>query len=93
LFQVLNGCVQATAIDKWRYQLTPGPLWALRRLAEVVGERARKGLEIEARLLAEIAERETRPRKPRGLQIIDPDTGLRKHQARRGRAKRRLVAG
>ena len=86
LFQVLNGCVKATAIDKWRYGLTPGPLWALRRLAELVGERARKGLEIEARLLAEIAEREARPRKPRGLEIIDEATGLPKYRNRVSRA-------
>ena len=93
LFQLLSGRVKATAIDKWRYRLTPGPLWALRRLAEVVGERARKGLEIEARLLAEIAEREAQPRKPRGLEIIDKATGLRKHQARWGRSARVVEAG
>jgi hypothetical protein len=87
LFQVLNGRVKATAIDKWRYRLTPGPLWALRRLAEVVGERARKGLEIEARLLAEIAEREARPRRPRGLEIIDGATGLPKYRNRIGRRR------
>lgn len=88
LFQVLNGRVKAPAIDKWRYQLTLGPLWALRRLAEVVGQRARKGLEIEARLLAEIAEREARPRKPRGLEIIDEATGLPKYRNRIGRRRR-----
>jgi hypothetical protein len=87
LFQVLNGRVKATAIDKWRYRLTPGPLWALRRLAEVVGQRARKGLEIEARLLAEIAEREARPRKARGLEIIDEATGLPKYRNRIGRRR------
>jgi hypothetical protein len=87
LFQVLNGRVKATAIDKWRYGLSPGPLWALRRLAELVGERARKGLEIEARLLAEIAEREARPRKPRGLEIID-EAGLPKYRNRIGRRRR-----
>jgi hypothetical protein len=90
--QLMGNRVDSAAVRNWRSG-GPTPLWARRRLEEEVRARATAGLWIADALAAEISEAEARPRTPRGLQIIDPDTGLRKHQARRGRAKRRLVAG
>lgn len=79
--QALSGKVSIAAIRLWRRK-GGAPLWALERLADLVGARARLGLEVEAALRKAIADRPAP--KPRGLQIIDPDTGLRKHQFRGG---------
>lgn len=62
---------------------------AVSRLADEIERRAEAGLRIAAELRAEV-ERRRRVGRPRGLQIIGQD-GLRTHQARRGRSKRRVV--
>src|SRR5580658_5475278 len=80
--QALNDAVPDSTIGNWLYGRNRAPNWALERLADLVGARARLGLEVEAALRKAIAERPAP--KPRGLQIIDPDTGLRKHQFRGG---------
>lgn len=89
--QLMSNRVSAAAVRNWRCGISPAPLWALEILARAVGERWRIGQRIEADLLAAIDARRARPRKPRGLEIVDEATGLRKHQARRGRAKRQMV--
>jgi hypothetical protein len=91
LRQLMGNRVGAAAVRNWRSG-GPTPLWARRRLEQEVRARATAGLRIADALAAEISEAEARPRKPRGLQIIDPDTGLRKHQARRGRERKASAA-
>jgi hypothetical protein len=59
------------------------------KLAAEVRLRAMEGLAIAEALDAALAARPAD--KPDGLCIIDPETGLRKHQARGGRAKRRVI--
>jgi hypothetical protein len=76
----------ATAL-KWR-KSNPVPLWAMQTLADALGRKARLGLEIEARLLQMIEEKRIRPRKPRGLEIIDPESGLPKYRNRVGNRRR-----
>lgn len=91
--QLMSNRVSAAAVRNWRCGTSPAPLWALEILARAVGERWRVGQRIEADLLAAIDAKRARPRKPRGLQIIDEATGLRKHQARWGRSARVIEAG
>jgi hypothetical protein len=62
-------------------------LRALEILARAVGERWRIGQRIEADLLAAIEAKRDRPRKPRGLEIIDEATGLPKYRNRVGRRR------
>lgn len=62
----------------------------LERLASEIERRSEIGLRLAAELRSEV-ERKRRVGRPRGLQIIGED-GMRKHQARRGRSKRRVVS-
>jgi hypothetical protein len=64
------------------------PPEVMRTLADAVGARARQGLQIEAALRTEITKKETAPRKPRGLEIIDTETGLPKYRNQLGKRKR-----
>lgn len=83
----MQGRVIGLSTRNWRVN-GAAPVWALRVVADAVGRKARLGLEIEAALLHAIAEKEAAPRKPRGLEIIDPETGLPKHRNRIGRRRR-----
>lgn len=93
LKQLMGDAISAAAVRNWRCGISPAPLWALEILARAVGKRWRIGQRIEADLLAAIDAKRARPRKPRGLEIIDEGTGLRKHQARWGRSARVVEAG
>lgn len=79
--QMLGNRVQPATVGHWRAnRMTPG-VWALIALADEIGRRARRGLELEAALRVEAAGRIL---KPRGLQIRDPETGLPKYRHRLG---------
>jgi hypothetical protein len=86
--QLMSNRVSAAAVRNWRCGISPAPLWALEILARAVGERWRIGQRIEADLLAAIEAKRARPRKPRGLEIIDEATGLPKYRNRIGRRRR-----
>lgn len=62
----------------------------IERLASEIERLSEIGLRLAAELRSEV-ERKRRVGRPRGLQIIGED-GMRKHQARRGRSKRRVVS-
>jgi hypothetical protein len=85
--QLMSNRVSAAAVRNWRCGTSPAPLWALEILARAVGERCRIGQRIEADLLAAIDAKRARPRKPRGLEIIDEATGLPKYRNRVGRRR------
>jgi hypothetical protein len=79
IVQLLGGRTNKPAIDRWQYRTGTAPRWALRELADEIERRCLAGLEIVAALRVHAS----RPRKPNGLNIIDPETGLRKHQSHR----------
>jgi hypothetical protein len=57
-------------------------------VAEEIGRRARVGLKIQEALLAKIEAKKAAPRKPRGVEIIDDETGLPKYRNRVGSKRR-----
>jgi hypothetical protein len=57
-------------------------------VAEEIGRQARVGLKIQGALLAEIEAKKATPRKPRGVEIIDNETGLPKYRNRVGSKRR-----
>lgn len=75
--QVLGEKASKQAIANWRYGRASLPRWAAEILAAEIRRRCRDGLAIAEALELHAA----RPRKPSGLNIIDPETGLRKYQA------------
>jgi hypothetical protein len=85
--QLMSNRISAAAVRNWRCGRSPAPLWALEILARAVGERWRMGQRIEADLLAAIEAKRAKPRKPRGLEIIDEATGLPKYRNRVGRRR------
>ena len=60
------------------------PMWAMELLAEEIGCRARLGLKVEEALRAQIEAKKAKPRKPRGVEIIDDEIGLPKFRNRVG---------
>jgi hypothetical protein len=88
--QLMSNRVSAAAVRNWRCGISPAPLWALEILARAVGERWRIGQRIEADLLAAINAKRDRPRRPRGLEIIDEATGLPKYRNRIGRRRQQV---
>lgn len=87
--QVLGCKVTAKAIDNWRYGRSPLPSWAALELADEIERRVKFGAELVERLRNDAE----RPRKVGGLQIIDPETGLRMHQFRGGHHEAERKAG
>lgn len=73
--------VSAASVAHWRRGLAGVPVY--RKLAAEIERRCRAGMELVALLTAE-ADRMEKARKPRGLQIRDPETGLPKYRHRIG---------
>ena len=81
IVQLLGGRIGRQSTRNWRLRGCPAPVWVLRTLADEIERRVRLGADLVQRLRREA---DTRVSRPRGLQIIDPETGLRKHQFRGG---------
>jgi hypothetical protein len=87
LRQLAGNRVGTETALKWR-KGNPVPLWAMELVAEEIGRQARVGLKIQGALLAEIEAKKATPRKPRGVEIIDNETGLPKYRNRVGSKRR-----
>jgi hypothetical protein len=85
LRQLCQNRVAAETACKWRRKNCV-PLWALERIAQEIRRRAAEGQRIANVLDEELARRVAEPQKPRGLQIIDGETGLPKYRNRVGRS-------
>jgi hypothetical protein len=79
LRQLVNKRVDIRAIGYWRSGNST-PMWAMELLAEEIGRRARLGLKVEEALRAQIEAKNATPRKPKGVEIIDHETGLPKYR-------------
>jgi hypothetical protein len=87
LRQLVNRRVDIRAIGYWRSGNST-PMWAMELLAEEIGRRARLGLKAEEVLRAQIEAKKAKPRKPRGVEIINDETGLPKYRNAVGRREK-----